>query len=222
MRFDGAIAGSARRACRRSLARLDVADYAALADEPHTVANREVAHHPHLPADQHEVADPGTARDAGLGRDHGAAPDADVVGDLHQIVDAAALADHGIGAGSTVDGGVGSDLDIVLDQDAAELGNPHVAALVDREAEALLADPHARKDRYPCADDAVAERSAGPDPRILADLDRSPDGDVGPDQAASAQARAGFDDGAGLDPAPFADRRRRVDDRRRMHLRCGR
>ena len=51
-----------------------------------------------------------------------------IVGDLDEIVDLGALADHGVADRAAVDGGVGADLDIVLDDDAADLRNLVVAA----------------------------------------------------------------------------------------------
>ena len=53
--------------------------------------------------------------------DDAMAADLDIVSDLHQVVDLGALADHGVAIGAAVDGGVGPDLDIVLNDDAADL-----------------------------------------------------------------------------------------------------
>ena len=60
--------------------------------------------------------------------DHAAAADADIVGDLHEIVDLGAFADDRVGHRAAIDRGVGADLDIVLDDDAADLRNALRAA----------------------------------------------------------------------------------------------
>ena len=54
-------------------------------------------------------------------------PDADIVANLHQVVDLGALADHGVAHGAAVDRGAGADFDVVLDDDAADLRNLAVA-----------------------------------------------------------------------------------------------
>ena len=55
------------------------------------------------------------------------AADHDVVGDLHQVVDLGALADHRVRQRAPVDRGVGADLHVVADDDAADLGHLHAA-----------------------------------------------------------------------------------------------
>ena len=56
------------------------------------------------------------------------AANADIVADLDEVVDLGALADHGVADGAAVDGGAGADLDVVLDDDAADLRHLEVAA----------------------------------------------------------------------------------------------
>ena len=78
------------------------------------------------------------------------------MGDHHQVVDLAAAADHGVGPAAAVDRAVGADLDVVLDQHAAELRHLEVAVGAEREAEAVLADARAGVD-----DHAVADAGSG-------------------------------------------------------------
>ena len=59
-----------------------------------------------------------------LRHDDAMAPDRHVVADLDQIVDLGALADHGVADRAAVDGGAGADLDVVLDDDPADLQAP--------------------------------------------------------------------------------------------------
>ena len=63
-----------------------------------------------------------------LGDDHAMAADDDVVADLHEIIDLRALADDRVAIGAAVDGRAGADLDVVLDDDAADLRHLEVAA----------------------------------------------------------------------------------------------
>ena len=76
----------------------------------------------------------------------------DVVRDLDEVIDLRPLADHRVAARAAVDRGVGADLDVVLDDDAADLRHLQVALRAHGEAEAVLADAHAGME-----DDAVAD-----------------------------------------------------------------
>ena len=78
------------------------------------------------------------AGDARLSNDDAMPPDDDVVGDLHQIVDLGAFADHGIGEKAAIDGRIGADLDAVADDDAADLGNFDMAIGAHGIAKAVL------------------------------------------------------------------------------------
>ena len=51
------------------------------------------------------------------------AADLHIVADLDQIIDLGAFADHGVAQSAAIDGGGGADLDPVLDDDAAQLGD---------------------------------------------------------------------------------------------------
>ena len=56
------------------------------------------------------------------------AADLHIVADLNQIIDLGALADHRVAQRAAVDGGGGADLDPVLDDDPAQLGDLHMSA----------------------------------------------------------------------------------------------
>ena len=97
--------------------------------------------------------------------------DDDVVPDLHEIINFRAFADHRILKSAAVDGCIGADLDVVLDDDPADLRHLEVAAGAHGEAEAVLADPHAGMDDDPVADERVGDGRERPDVAIAADRD---------------------------------------------------
>ena len=72
-------------------------------------------------------------------------PMIDVVPDLHEIINFRAFADHRILERAAVDAAVGADLHVVLDDHPADLRHLEVAPGAHGEAEAVLADPHARR-----------------------------------------------------------------------------
>jgi len=106
---------------------------------------------PHLAAEDHEIAEFRAPRNTGLGHDNAMPADHHVVPDLDEIINFAALPNHGIAQGAPVDGGIGANFHSVLDDDAADLRHLEVAAAAHGEAEAVLADAHARMDDHPVA-----------------------------------------------------------------------
>ena len=85
--------------------------------------------------------------DADAARDRRVIADAHVVADLHLVVDLHAPADDGVASRATVDAAVGADLDVVADDDPAELLDLHPLAAIGREAEAVGTDDRARPGR---------------------------------------------------------------------------
>ena len=72
--------------------------------------------------------------------------DHDVVPDLDEIVDFCATADFCVAQGAPVDGAVGADLNIVLDDYSADLRNLAVVVLIENVAEPVRADHRAGVD----------------------------------------------------------------------------
>ena len=68
----------------------------------------------------------------------------DVVPDLHEIINFRAFPDDRILKGPAIDAAVGADFHVVLDDHPADLRHLEVALAAHGEAEAVLADPHAR------------------------------------------------------------------------------
>src|SRR5262249_55927570 len=131
----------------------NVAHDAAMRRDPGAAPHRQVTGKAALPADHHEIVELRAPRDAGLRHQHAAATNRHVVPDLDQIINHRTVADDGVGPGAAVDRRIGADLDIVADDDAAELRDADMAARIGGEAEAVLADPGAGKDGDARADE---------------------------------------------------------------------
>src|SRR6185436_6255343 len=166
-------------------------------------AHLDVTDHAGLGAHHHVVAQLRRASDAALGNDDAVPADHHVVGDLHEVVDLGALADHRVRQRAAVDGRIGADLHIVTDHDAADLRHlqaPFGAA--HGKAEAVLADARASVDDDTVADHGMGEAGAGADVAIAAQhrtvADDGACGDYGaaPDHGLAADHRAGLDSGA--------------------------
>ena len=95
----------------------------AWAADDHAVADRHVVGDAHLPGQDHAAPEPRRARDADLRHQQRVLADHHVVADLHQVVDLGPAPHDRVAEGGAVDRGVGADLDVVLDQHAAHLGN---------------------------------------------------------------------------------------------------
>src|SRR5262249_6343633 len=131
--------------------------------------------------------------------DQAVASDRDVVRDLDEIVDLGALADYRVARRPTVDCGVGSDLDVVLNDDAPGLRNLLVPLRRREVAEAVLADAGAGMNDHAVADQGVGPAGPSPDCALSADTD------AGPYHRACRNQRTG------ADFSPRTDDRQRID-----------
>lgn len=131
---------------------LDGADDACLPSEDGIVTDGDMAIHTSLSGHDDVIADLGAAGDADLRAEEIVLADLDIMSQMAKVIDLGAAADDGVIHRTVVDGGAGTDLDVVSDDSAAELANMMVVAcLVSGEAEALTADDGMRT-----KDDAVA------------------------------------------------------------------
>ena len=137
-----------------------------------------------------------------------------IVGDLHQVVDLGALADHGVAQAPAVDRGAGANLDVVLNDNAADLRHLDVALGARHVAEAVLADVATRMN-----DDAIADRRVR-DGAVGANRTVAADAHLRSDHRAGGDHRAGANLGARPDHCAGVDRRTAVDLGRRMNLRA--
>ena len=119
-------------------------------------------------------------------------PDDDVVGDLDEVVDFRPLLDPRAPEPGPVDGHIRADLDVVIDLDAAGLGDLHVPPAGEFVPEAVAPDDRAGMDDDAGADEGplangdmgVDDGTAAPSIGLLADED------VGADDGARADGRA--------------------------------
>ena len=131
-----------------------------------------------MAADHHAHTDLRRAGDAHHRGDNRVIADVYVVGDLHQVVDLHAVADHRVAEGTTVDGGVAPDLDVVAHPHPADLGDLEGTGHVLGVAEAVATDHRARLDDAPLAegdsfadDDVRIEITVVTDRRAGTDVD---------------------------------------------------
>lgn len=157
-------------------------------------------------------------RKSRLRHDQGVFTDVAVVSDLDQIIDLRAASNTRFVEGCAIDRRIGSDFDVVLDDDATPLGHGDGTTIFVRHvAEAIRAeyDTGLKYDAIPDSS-VLAQDSARVDPTITADLDLRHQSCVRRDDAAGAHATIRPHDRAGF------DRRRRVDDRTRVDMRTDR
>ena len=165
------------------------------------VTNRGVVGDADLPTDEHVVSDSDGAGESALCGDDGCLTDLDIVTDVNLRIELAPTSQSCGLQGAGVNRGKGADLDVVFDDEAAELGHAdHLVFGAVGPAEAgssedgSCADGHALAEGHGAVDDG-----AGLDDGVIPDgcpgqKDRAvTDRDVG------AEGHTGFDDGVGAD-----------------------
>ena len=106
-------------------------------------------------ADCHMIAQSGRTRDA-CGTGHNAVfAQAAVMCNLNKVIDLRALADHRVIKSSTVNSGIGADLHVVFNTNAADLRNLHPFTFKRRKTETVAADDAPRLQNAARADCAV-------------------------------------------------------------------
>ena len=127
-----------------------------------------------------------------------AADDA-VVTDLAKIIDLGPFADNGVANSAAVDARARADLDVVVNDDAADLRDFRVPLGAVQIAISVLPDIASGMDDDAVTDLGVRDRAVAANGSILADLYAGTDDRVGSDQRAVA------------DPGLWPDHRERVD-----------
>src|SRR5689334_11195056 len=108
-----------------------------------------------LSSDDDVMAQPGASGDPYLRHENRVLPNRHVMCDLNEIVDFRPAFDNGAAVGRPIDGDIGSQFHIVLDDDGAELGNFVMAAFVLDVAEAVAADDRPAVDDHPRSESAA-------------------------------------------------------------------
>ncbi len=125
------------------IVRRDVVHDARLRGDLYAVADLQVAGDADLPTELRVVADLGAAGDADLRDDDTVLADLDVVADLHEVIDLGTPADGRRAEGATIDGDIGAQLNVVVDDDTADLRNLAVFTLIEHVAETIGANHRA-------------------------------------------------------------------------------
>src|SRR5438552_12338641 len=102
----------------------------------------------HLSGNHDALPNSGTSRDSGLRGNDGVLADDDVMRHLHKIIDFNAFLNPGSTEPRAVDGGIGADLDIVIDLHDAHLRNLCVLSVDDLESETVGSDDHSAMNDY--------------------------------------------------------------------------
>lgn len=130
----------------------DVAHDAGFGSDGGLAAEFEVARDAGLGGDDAIVGELCAAGKSNLAHDEAMVAYDHVMRDMDEVVDFGALADDCGAEGRAIDGGIGADLDVVANDDVADLKNFAVAAFVENVAVAVGADDGSGVD-----DDAVAD-----------------------------------------------------------------
>src|SRR6185437_5224701 len=123
-------------------------------------------------------------------RDEAVPPDPAIVPDLHEIIDLGALADHRVAQGPPIDGGIGADLDPVLDDDPAKLRNLAIGDAMVEPAEAFRPDPGAGMQHDVVAQMGTFDADVGRDGAVASDGDARPDDRVRADHGTTPDFHA--------------------------------
>ena len=92
--------------------------------------------------------------------------------DLHEVVELGATANDGVTHGSTIDGGVGTDLVVAFEDDVADLRDLLILTVDWGEAEAVGTDDASGMEYRVVADDAIViDLDASIEDAVATDLD---------------------------------------------------
>src|SRR5690606_17674052 len=120
---------------------------------------------------------------------------------------------------SPVDSRVGSDLDVILNDDAADLRHLEVALRAHGEAEAILADPYAGVQNDPVANESMGDGGSRADVAVTADGAAIADDSPGGYDGAAPDLRLRTDDGSWLDRNSLFELGGRIDQHRASRAR---
>src|SRR5215831_20030867 len=154
-------------------------------------ANGHVIVDPGACAEHHEIFQHRAPGNPGLSYQQAVAANRDIVANLDEIVDLGPFANHGVLDGSAIDGAVGADFHVVLDDDPTDLRDLAGTIRARDKPESVLSDRTTRMHDHAIANQSMGYRSIGTDCTIAADAN------AGPDDSARTNERAGAYFGAG-------------------------
>src|ERR1700733_8044160 len=137
----------------------------------------------------HAAAEPRLGDDNAMAADHAIMPD------LAEVIDLGSLADHGVAHAAAIYSRAGPDLDVVMNDDAADLRNFDMPFGARHKAEPVLADMAGGMDQDTVAEMGMGDRAAGPDGAIVADPNALTDDGMSADQCAGPDSGRWSDHG---------------------------
>src|SRR5206468_2315509 len=141
-----------RRIPRPRFARRHITEHTRLSADARAFADGVMSLEAGLASDDDAILDARRARYADLRRDQAETSDANVVREMHQVVDLRARADHGVVDASPIDRGAGADFDIILDDATTHMRNLLVPVVAIHVSEAVGADDGSRVHEHALAD----------------------------------------------------------------------
>jgi hypothetical protein len=142
---------------------------------------------PYLTTKNHGVAKRDASGKTNLTGQHAVLTHHYVVPDMHKIINLGSPADDGVAERAAVNRDVGSDFNVVVDEDAAQLRNPEVTLRTLFKAKSILSDARPRKDPDSIANQRMtqchmsADPTLTPDPNSAANDRTVPDYRIAPD-----------------------------------------
>jgi hypothetical protein len=138
----------------------------------------------HGAANNYEIAQGDAASKASLTRQYTMPANHAVVPDLDQIINFRAFSNYRVAKRAAINGGIGSHLDAVLDNDASELQQLHVTVRARGESKSRRTDTRAWQNEH------FVAHMGKPDPDIGANFRITADGDPALNDRVGADARA--------------------------------
>jgi hypothetical protein len=197
----------------------DVAEDRALGRDAGSISDREVIGHPDMASQDDVVADARAARDPNSGHNQAAFANPHVVTHLHQVIELGSTPDDRVVDAPSIDARMGPDLNLVLEDAVADVGNADVFLPIPQVTEALstqygpglehhtVSDPgagiayHTRTDSDVIPDlDAITKRDTLSHSAACTQADISSQHGVGCNGQVSAKLSSSAQSHRGIDP----------------------
>jgi hypothetical protein len=194
----------------------NIAHHPALAGDACTRANAQVIANGSLPTNHDAVANDSAASDTRLAANGAMPPKMNIVCNLNEVIESASRTDNGVTGRTSVYRAIRPDLDIIPDNDAAELRNAYPAMRGGYETKTSPPNADASGNPDTVAYQGVADASVRPDRALVAEDHPVAYDGVTADVAIRPYFGPGTDNGPSIDSRPVAY------DGSRMDMRIGR